>query len=591
MYLSKCPYLEIEPLCLRATGAGITEIDMLAPNQTDTLSLFVSHNQISKIDKIVQFKSLERLLIEYNQILYLEDLYPLSELTKLKELRLTGNPVCRMPLFFYYIVYLVPSLENINGINAIDLFNQQYTHKELKHFVQCENKLLRLITLADYMIKYLKTNPHQKLEYPNTVDSEAAQEYTQQELMEKYFEIRNSAGEIPKEKYFDFLRDLLLQKHQEIAKLIKSATIVNPKTRLHRDQLSNDFPSENIDKMIRDLTDLHDSARFIIEQERPEGYDGKSALTSVFNRKFNLGCARSVCSRVSILRSKNDGASTIAGNTDAMSILSYYIDDDKNGNDGRSTKSARSTRSSLRKQRLMNQLKNGSPRSGKYRRRGQNAEISSQASIDDVALNIEDGKITLIDPKHPEDQNGSFNNDNNDQNNQNNESNEQKLIDLPEANKGILKSKQGKNPDKKVTLIFNKDTSNNAHTKKPKEVTHRTYLFSTMQRYKYFGLWKLKYQQSIVKNGRSSHYRLNDIALLKQQNVSMSEEIEYLMQNQKALTEHEQTILLIEATKRRDLLRKIDNLKDILNHSVRRATQFKAEMQTKEQYISDSFLT
>ena len=85
MSLSKCPILESEPLCLRATGAGITEIDVLSPQQTEALSLYVSHNQISKIDKIIQFKSLERLLIEYNRISYLEDLYPLAQLPKLRE--------------------------------------------------------------------------------------------------------------------------------------------------------------------------------------------------------------------------------------------------------------------------------------------------------------------------------------------------------------------------------------------------------------------------------------------------------------------------------------------------------------------------
>ena len=88
MLLSKCPILNSKPLCLRATGAGITEIDILSPELANANSLFVSYNLISKLDKIIQFRSLERLFIEYNRIAYLEDLKPLSELPKLKELRM-----------------------------------------------------------------------------------------------------------------------------------------------------------------------------------------------------------------------------------------------------------------------------------------------------------------------------------------------------------------------------------------------------------------------------------------------------------------------------------------------------------------------
>lgn len=639
MALSKCPILESEPLCLRATGAGITEIDVLSPQQTDALSLYVSHNQISKLDKIIQFKSLERLLIEYNQITYLEDLYPLAELPKLKELRMDGNPVCRQPLFAMYALYLIPTLESLNGKKVNTIFKTEYTPEDFKKHILAENKILKLILMADMIIKQIKTSPNTKI---RSVESEIKQQYSQENLIEEFGKFRSKGEELSIDKYYEYLKDLLIQKHQEISSLLNDAQIDDAKTRIHNENLQNLPKSENLDQLVKTLTELNDSACLIIEDERADGGDRKS-ITSFFSKKigFNFDRAKSVSPKYGIQKSRNrDAQSTIAGSTDAQSILGYYLGDDENV-DNKSMRSARSTRSSWRRQHILNKMKQGNYSPKGNRRKNKNGDTSSQASIDDVALNIEDGKITLIDPKHPEenifpdmtapdaneaeetkersttteniekDQNQNHKNHNNEEDQSNNkneitsslkESNDQTISEFPKPNKSSLSSKRddkSKNPDKKVTLLLNNENdnrskeNNNKPEKKATVVTSpKTYPIVTNPSYliSYFTKWKQKYnlqkRKEETEQDSNMNSTLENISILYEKTKELDDEIEILQLHQKCLSDSEQLALIAEATKRRELLRNIENLRDIISQSTNRATQFQKEVNAKEKFFT-----
>jgi len=115
MKLSKAPLLAINPLELRATGSGVTEIDVLPKNLSDSKILYISDNNISKLDNIEQFKHLEVLSINSNRIKWIEELYRLSELKKLTNCSLIGNPVTELPMWNIHILKVCPSIKILNG--------------------------------------------------------------------------------------------------------------------------------------------------------------------------------------------------------------------------------------------------------------------------------------------------------------------------------------------------------------------------------------------------------------------------------------------------------------------------------------------
>ncbi|KAK8893829.1 hypothetical protein M9Y10_022258 [Tritrichomonas musculus] len=679
MLLSKCPILESEPLCLRATGAGITEIDTLSPQQTDALSLYVSHNQISKIDKIIQFKSLERLLIECNQISYLEDLKPLAQLPKLKELRMKGNPVCHLTLFPIYVLYLVPTLESLNGEKVENLFKKVLTKPEIEKYISAENKILKYILMSDVIINQLDSSPKEKIK---SVAMEASKEYSPDAIIERYGQIRKEAIDLPIDQYFDYLKDLLIQKHQKISQLTGSSHPDDAKAKIHDENLANLPSSNQLDQLVKSLTELNDSACLIIEDDKIDSSDRKS-ITSFFGKKFgfNFDRAKSVSPKYVVQKSRNrDAQSTVTRNTDAQSILEYYLGDDENI-DARSTKSARTSRSS-RRQGFLDKMKQGnySPKSNR-RKNKHHLDTSSQASIDDVALNIEDGKITLIDPKHPEENifpnistqepndekeqptstENTKNNETNetDATNEKNEANganeskganesrganeskdkseeikkdnenkdslsnttttissikdssDQTISGFPKPNKSSLSSKRddkSKNPDKKVTLLLNNDNTKNiketvkTEKKAPISQNKLKIIPNSISLISYFSKWKLRYNRrkeinNIKNKSNDSYSRLNnstskrnysieEFSILSDKTKELDDEIEILTQHQVALSDHDQLLLIAEATRRRELIRNIEKLRDLISHSTNRASQFQ-----KEAFITERFIT
>ena len=100
-------FRKIKPTkCTRVTAKGITEIDIVNSSYSIITELFLQDNRITSINNISQFPNLTRIALENNAISNIEELEDLRFLTKLREIRLKGNPICNIPLFHQQVANL-----------------------------------------------------------------------------------------------------------------------------------------------------------------------------------------------------------------------------------------------------------------------------------------------------------------------------------------------------------------------------------------------------------------------------------------------------------------------------------------------------
>ncbi|OHT10083.1 hypothetical protein TRFO_20820 [Tritrichomonas foetus] len=146
---------------VRVTAQGIEEIDHCPARYLNCSQLFLSHNSISSLKKITQFHYVSRLMLEYNNIKNIEDLEPLGKLPNLVELRLEGNPVCRLFLWDLYTIDTCKVLRLLNG--------KEVRRNDLKKFLKFETDLMDTIYQAEISrlifasTKYKKLTNEQKL--------------------------------------------------------------------------------------------------------------------------------------------------------------------------------------------------------------------------------------------------------------------------------------------------------------------------------------------------------------------------------------------------------------------------------------------
>ena len=77
--------------------------------------LYLSNNDLSKIDQIIQFENCQNLSMGNNLVKFLEDLTCLRHLKHLEKLSLEGNPVTNMPYYREYVLGLCPHLILLDG--------------------------------------------------------------------------------------------------------------------------------------------------------------------------------------------------------------------------------------------------------------------------------------------------------------------------------------------------------------------------------------------------------------------------------------------------------------------------------------------
>lgn len=100
---------------IRATSSSVETIDKLPRQCLCACSVIISNNRLSSLKGIHQLKNISYLNIENNKISTINALEPLSRCHNLKNIVIRGNPICNFPLFYPYLLSIVPSLELING--------------------------------------------------------------------------------------------------------------------------------------------------------------------------------------------------------------------------------------------------------------------------------------------------------------------------------------------------------------------------------------------------------------------------------------------------------------------------------------------
>ena len=125
---------------LHAPGCGVKKIDKLPPEETNFRGIFLSHNEITSLATIGQFRFLEILVMEYNKIRFIEDLAPLESLRFLTTLNLTGNPVCSLPLWDVHVLKLCPHLKILNRQKLEDRFGANLKRRDLLDNIRLESE-------------------------------------------------------------------------------------------------------------------------------------------------------------------------------------------------------------------------------------------------------------------------------------------------------------------------------------------------------------------------------------------------------------------------------------------------------------------
>jgi hypothetical protein len=284
MKLSECPILDSSPLCLRAAGAGIEEIDMLTAKQRDAIDLFVSQNRIATISNIVQFQSLRRLHISYNSIARIEDLLPLAQVQTLRDVNLEGNPVCRLPFFFMHVLYLLPNLEVLNNRKVETLLNGANTREQVRFFIESESELLRWLAMADLILEVVSTVP--RPEVPS-LPALFRERFPPAAFAEYCAPIRRNYRQhgVPA-KYLGYLADLVIEKQRQVGVKLggdeSNPGVVARHSQLVQEAAGASDPQAQL-RLLRDLSDA--GARFV---EGRKGATPRSRLSERFSTNGSL---------------------------------------------------------------------------------------------------------------------------------------------------------------------------------------------------------------------------------------------------------------------------------------------------------------
>jgi hypothetical protein len=306
--LSKSRILDCGPLCLRATGAGIREIDFVSPARAGALDLFVSQNEIEHLTNVTQFRSLRRLMISYNRISRIEDLFPLIELHNLKEVNLEGNPVSRLPLFFLHVFYMLPKLQILNGRKRQDFFKGRISSNEVGRYVEAEASLLRWLATADLILDVLAMAHRPAIRGLSAYFND---HYPPGVFAKYSHEIRCQAEGFRSEKYLAFLKDLLAGKHRKINEVGAQANLDRFELS-RREELLSSAPTENdLDADLLRFGQLNDSLAKLVEV-KPRSASKMSDIFSMAGSRSVMG-SRSVYSRHQKTPTSRDTQSLVEG--------------------------------------------------------------------------------------------------------------------------------------------------------------------------------------------------------------------------------------------------------------------------------------
>jgi hypothetical protein len=114
--LRSMPHL-VDEQKINVVSKGVAHIDLLSiKQQQNTVKLFISHNSITAIDKIAQFRNLRVLSLSDNLIDDVHALAHLRPLRLLEVLSMEGNPIAQFPHYRMHVLHNVPSLRVLDNL-------------------------------------------------------------------------------------------------------------------------------------------------------------------------------------------------------------------------------------------------------------------------------------------------------------------------------------------------------------------------------------------------------------------------------------------------------------------------------------------
>lgn len=143
----------------------ITNLDNVLPHFQKIKKLFLSHNKISNLSGIEQFKYLTHLSIGYNQIDSLKELNKIFNKESLKCLMIQGNPLEKHPNHKVLILDIFPNLEKLNELTVNKKFRaslEKRTSIIQKNFITFLYFLFEEINNLENLLNKLKISKELK---------------------------------------------------------------------------------------------------------------------------------------------------------------------------------------------------------------------------------------------------------------------------------------------------------------------------------------------------------------------------------------------------------------------------------------------
>ncbi|EAY22480.1 Leucine Rich Repeat family protein [Trichomonas vaginalis G3] len=261
MSLSKNLIPSDDAQTVRATGKGVIEIDLLPPKVVKNCRfLYVSYNSISNLQNITQFRFMQSLMIEYNLIETIEALYPLAQLTKLRTIRLEGNPVCFLPLWELQLIKICPQIVYINGMDVNTILKSKESRIKLD-YLELERNFIQVIYLAEYVCRSIEiVLQHPEMSFTdsnNLVDLPPEEEFSQQ--------VRKRCRNARPNQYMSQLKGIIIETHKRVQELSNSCPAI-PKTsiRQHRKVLATASQKNSVLQFTEAVDPLSSAALFLV---------------------------------------------------------------------------------------------------------------------------------------------------------------------------------------------------------------------------------------------------------------------------------------------------------------------------------------
>ncbi len=146
---------------LTLVSSYITEIDVLPSKLAISVGiLYLSHNSLSSLINLQQFKYVKSLSLSNNSIRYLYTLFPLSSLSLLEKLSLEGNIVTHMPYYREIVIGLCSTESNcsLDILDSIRISSEERINRRVNYKRCCvQIDLLRSnslrVAILDHMQK------------------------------------------------------------------------------------------------------------------------------------------------------------------------------------------------------------------------------------------------------------------------------------------------------------------------------------------------------------------------------------------------------------------------------------------------------